>query len=217
MTDWIKTAAQSGARLVLLPEMSLNGYLYRSKSQIQSLAEEAQGPSFAHFSQLCKQLGVYLVYGFAEKKAPRLYNSQNLIGPGGELLGTYQKRHLFEADRPWASAGSGPFLAVPTPIGRLGLGICMDLNFNDLPFFHQQQKTDLLCLSMHWLEEGQNVNQYWSARLLPFDGVTLIANGHGLDQGTHYAGRSGAYHKGRWLALAEPSGDRLLVVTVETN
>jgi len=206
----LRQAAQREACLVILPEMCLNGYLYQSQAEIAPYAEEAQGPSFQQLSKLCQELGIFLVYGFAQIKDGQLFNSQNLIDPMGRCLATYQKRHLFDADRPWASPGKEPYVSVNTDLGKIGLGICMDLNFPDLTYFHRSHKTDILCLSMHWLEEGLEVTDYWSDRLAGFEGLTIIANSFGEESPVHYCGRSSIFVGGRLLDTAEPEGTQTL-------
>ncbi|MDT8446141.1 MAG: carbon-nitrogen hydrolase family protein [bacterium] len=208
----LEQAAEEGAQLVVMPEMCTTGYVFFSPLEIRPLAEDAEGPSFEFFAQLCRRLQLFLVYGFPQSEGRRLFNSQNLIGPKGQLLATYQKRHLFEADRPWATPGPSPFVSCPTTLGRIGLGICMDFNFDDLLRFHQEQETQILCLSMHWVEEGQDVCTYWRWRLRRFDGITLIANAFGADRGTPFCGRSAAYWGQALMAALEPSGEGVLLV-----
>ena len=206
----IREAANAKASLIILPEMCLNGYLYPSREQIEPLAEEANGSSFRFLSQLCHTLNVHLVYGFAEKASTKLYNSQNLIDSDGHLAATYRKRHLFEADQPWASVGINPYVSVKTTLGKLGLGICMDLNFNDLPEFHQQQKTDLLCLSMHWLDEGLDVHSYWNWRLSGFQGLALISNSFGTIGDIKFCGRSSFLQRGLIIKSAPKSSETII-------
>ncbi|OGG93540.1 MAG: hypothetical protein A2508_08395 [Candidatus Lambdaproteobacteria bacterium RIFOXYD12_FULL_49_8] len=215
--EQLTLAAQAGARLVVAPEMIISGYLFYSPPEVAPFAEEAKGESFEFFAHACKKLGLYFVYGYPQLLAGQIFNSQNLIDPQGELLLNYQKRHLFEADRPWASPGIGPFATVQTELGRLGLGICMDLNFPDLVYNQRMHGCDILCLSMHWLEQGLDVHRYWLSRLLGFPGVTLIANAHGTQDQVGFAGCSCGFLGHNLLDSAPAEGDQLLLIDFETS
>lgn len=212
LTGLIAQAGEAGAQLAVAPEMCTTGYVFTNPDQVDPLAEEAQGESFEFLAQAAAQAGLYLVYGYPQRQSGRLYNAQNLLDPKGRLLATYQKRHLFDADRSWARPGASPFISCPSELGNLGLGICMDFNYDDLLRFHKEQNTHLLCLSMHWVEEGQDVCTYWRWRLRNYPGLVLISNAYGTDRGTPFCGRSSAYRGPDLMAAMEPSGDGLLIV-----
>jgi len=206
----LREASSNQASLVILPEMCINGYLHPSQSAVKPFVEESQGKTARFLGDLCQELGLYLVYGFAEILDGQYYNSQNLLSPRGEVIGTYQKQHLFTADLPWATPGPGPYLSISTELGKIGLGICMDLNFVDLPYFHQCQGTDILALSMHWLEEGLDVKSYWIQRLLGFSGMSVIANSYGKSGGIEFCGRSSMITEGQILCSAAARGEQII-------
>lgn len=208
-------AAQKGAKLVQLPEMCLTGYLFADKSEILPLAEEKEGPSFQVLSAKAKELGIHLCYGYAERCQEqgelRLYNSQNLIDEKGRLIGHYRKRHLFQADLPWAEEGNLPFQCIQTSLGRIGLGICMDLNFDDFVLYHHQARTEILCLAVNWLHEGGQIHPYWIWRLAGFPETCLFANSYGWEGKIRFCGQSAVYHQGKILQSAELEGEALLL------
>lgn len=109
------------------------------------------------------------------------YNSLCFVDRQGQLVTTYQKTFLFETDELWAREGPG-FRTIDIPeLGRVGLGICMDINpykfkadFHAYEFatYHSEQKTQLIICCMAWLRSSGGggalgVNQYWVHRLLP--------------------------------------------------
>ncbi|KAE9410336.1 hypothetical protein BT96DRAFT_912543 [Gymnopus androsaceus JB14] len=94
-------------------------------------------------------------------------NSAVLYGPDGEWIGNYRKTNLFATDRTWAKAGSGfATFHLPAPIGKLSLGICMDLNAHppadwripqgpyELADYALAQDSDTLILLNAWLDSG---------------------------------------------------------------
>ena len=96
-----------------------------------------------------------------------MVNRSYMIGPGGEVLATYDKIHLFDAD---LDDGSRPEseLFVPgaetavvrTPLGAVGLSICFDLRFSHLFVALAEAGADIILVPssfstvtgpVHWL------------------------------------------------------------------
>lgn len=106
LTALVREAAGSGAKIVVLPETAVTGYLsqdlktnwhvkgmpiearFRGKDPKDS-AEEVPGPSTRHFCALAKELGVYLTVPLLEvdfakgKGEPRYFNTVCLASPKG--------------------------------------------------------------------------------------------------------------------------------------
>ncbi|CAG8703484.1 1716_t:CDS:2, partial [Dentiscutata heterogama] len=112
----------------------------------------------------------------------KYYNSICFVGRNGDLIETYQKTHLFMTDENWAEEGPG-FKSINVPeLGKVGFGICMDLNsykyqtpFTTFEFarFHLRQQSDIILCSMAWLSGGNPVD-YWCQRLLPLYNDTYV-------------------------------------------
>ncbi len=211
IAEIIAQCASQNVRLVVLPEMCVSGYVFASRDEVLPYCEEREGESFGFFSELAKQMGMYLVYGFAEKDGAALYNSQNLIAPTGERLATYRKAHLYKADETWATPGNTGFMTVETELGRLGLGICMDLNFDDFVDFHKRETTDIICFSACWLDEGIEIRYYWIYRLYGYENSILIANSYGEEHGVRFRGESAIINAGEVVAAAPTSGQGVLL------
>jgi predicted amidohydrolase len=112
---------------VVLPELFTTGYA--GLRTIHHHAENAErGTSARFFASLARRLGLYVAYGFPEKRpSGGVSDSANLIGPQGLLL-TYRKRQLV-----WTTDEPGVFVpGSEVPIVRAGgahiaLVICWDL------------------------------------------------------------------------------------------
>ena len=78
--------------LAVLPELCTCGYLFASREEAESVAEEfPAGPSCQAFLALARQLDCSIVFGFAERSSEHLYNSCALVNPDGSHH-LYRKR-----------------------------------------------------------------------------------------------------------------------------
>jgi len=196
--------------------MSWTGYLWPDAATIRPWTETAgSGPGQDRMAHLAQRYGVWIVYGFAERDGNRLFNAQGLAAPDGRPRPVYRKTHLFEADPWWAEAGDTGYLQWDSPWGRLGSGICMDLNYPDLAQWHQAAGTDILVFSTNWLDQGEDVLSYWEDHLAPFTGAALFANRGGEEFGVPFRGQSAVFVGGRCRASLPDRQDGLLLVDLE--
>jgi predicted amidohydrolase len=124
----------TGAALVVAPETVTTGFTPGlDAADLWDLLGPIPGPLTEGAQALAAELGVLLVWPTYEAGPDRgvVYNAAAAIGPGGDLLGTYRKTHLFPTERQWATPGDD-VLVVPTPLGRLGSVICFDGDFPEL-------------------------------------------------------------------------------------
>ena len=126
-------AAESGARLLVLPELFLTGYNIGADA-LRAQAEAADGPAAAQASDIARAAGVALLYGYPELGADgRLYNAALLLGPDGRTLANYRKTHLFgDMERAIFSPGETPFVLADVAGMRIGVLICYDVEFPEL-------------------------------------------------------------------------------------
>jgi predicted amidohydrolase len=137
-------AAGVHADLVVLPELWSSGYVFSSHAEVASLAEDAAtGPTARALKAAARRERRHYVAGFPEKRGGRFFNSALLVGPAG-VKGVYRKIHLFDREREWFSAGDlGPAVLRAGP-ARIGLMICFDWRFPELPRALALMGADLL-------------------------------------------------------------------------
>ena len=136
--DLIRQAAAQGASLIATPETT--HLVQKDADQAFSvMRSQADDPAIPTFSALAKELGITLLIGslaikLAERRAA---NRSFLFGPGGDLLATYDKAHMFDVGigqgeiyRESANYQAGDRLVVAdTGAARIGLSICYDVRF----------------------------------------------------------------------------------------
>nr|XP_010939922.1 omega-amidase, chloroplastic [Elaeis guineensis] len=199
----IEEAAGKGAKLVLLPEIWNCPY---SNDSFPLYAEDIEAggdaaPSFSMLSDVARSLQITIVGGsIPERLGDRLYNTCCVFGADGNLKGKHRKIHLFDIDIPGKitfkesktlTAGRHPTI-VDTDVGRIGIGICYDIRFQELAMLYAARGAHLLCYPgafnmttgpLHWelLQRARATdNQLFVATCSPArdSGAGYIAWGH---------------------------------------
>ena len=127
LIEAVTAAAKNGAKLMVLPEASMNGFLYANGQALMPYADTIPGKATAALSKVTQQYNVYVVAGLYEKDpvTGKIYNAAALIGPRG-YIGKYQKNNLAPGEGNVASPGTLGFPVFETDIGKIGLVICYD-------------------------------------------------------------------------------------------
>ena len=136
----VREAAAAGAKLIVLPEMvDFSG----DKTQIPDIKTDIPGPGSNVFSELAKELGIWLQAGSIHENIPgdeRTYNTALLFNPQGDEVARYRKLHLYDVQIPGRvdaleSATIAPGSEVVTADidgHKAGLTICYDIRFPEL-------------------------------------------------------------------------------------
>ena len=153
-------AAHNGAELVVFPECALSGYVFSSREEALTSMETIPGASTDKLSELCRDLGIHMVFGLLEKDKDWCFNSAALLGPEG-LIGRYRKSHLpfLGIDR-FVDPGNEPFRVYETPIGRIGMLICYDCTFPESARVMALAGADILALPTNWPEGRSKIPKY---------------------------------------------------------
>lgn len=120
-----------GADLFVLPELFASGYYFKSREDLELVAEPAAGgPTGERLTEWARKRGAVFVAGIPEVEDGAFYNSAVVVGPEG-LMGVYRKVHLFYREKSLFTPGNlgFPVLDVRTRAGseyRLGVMICFD-------------------------------------------------------------------------------------------
>ncbi len=162
----IATAAEKGARLVVLPEFfAIMGMTELDKLKVAEPV--GNGPIQQFLSDTAKQHKIWLVSGSIPLVAStpnKVLNSCLVFDEHGEQVARYDKIHLFNLElgnenyneAKTIEAGN-QVVVVDSPFGRIGLAICYDLRFPEL--FRAMKNIDIIVLPsaftettgrMHW-------------------------------------------------------------------
>jgi predicted amidohydrolase len=153
----IRSAAQQGCHLAVLPEYHLNSYVAHDQRFTELCTHWKK--YLEAYKALAKELNICIVPGTIlqtepaegehrdshttlphsiEPGTPRklasqdvpLYNVAYFISSDGSISGSYTKKNLWGLERiHQASSGRTPHSVLDTPLGKVGLLICWDLAF----------------------------------------------------------------------------------------
>ncbi len=205
-----RAASVPDMELVVLPEMAVTGYVFPDPDAVAEVAEPPRGPTFTALSPIAKSKGTWLVCGFPERAADRLFNSAMVIDPAGQLVSVYRKTLLFEADLPWATPGDSGYQAFDTAGGRFGVGICMDLNDDAFVAWALSSELDAIAFPTNWVHSDDDPIDpwsYWSWRLGPSGAALVAANTWGRDGSVQFTGASAVLQRRTIRAHLPVTGD----------
>lgn len=130
--NMVKSAADMGANIVLLPELFENTYFCQErKYESYKLAMPVLENAAVHaMSALAKELHVVIPVSFYEKDGNGLFNSVAMIDADGSIMGVYRKTHIpddhFYQEKFYFTPGDTGFKVWNTAFCKIGIGICWD-------------------------------------------------------------------------------------------
>jgi 5-aminopentanamidase len=214
-----RAASEAGADLVVLPELCTSGYVFET---VEEAREVALAP--AEVTGDWGGLGAVVVGGFAELGDDgTLWNSAAAVGGDGELLGVYRKTHLWDRESLFFEPGPDFPPVVETELGRIGVCVCYDLSFPEVPRGLALAGADLIAIPTNFPKEGQA-----TPGGLPVELAVTIAAAHlsrvfvavcdraGTERGVDWVGATAIVDE-RGNVLAGPVGDEVGTVTAELD
>ena len=141
----VSALGNAEADIIVLPELAFTGYLFEDRSELARLAQEpAKSPIVSSLVALCRNRDFFLVTGFAEKCADKIFNSALVIGADG-VVHTYRKLHLFDREKAYFDPGDTPPAVVELCGAKIGVMVCFDWAFPEVARVLALQGADLLC------------------------------------------------------------------------
>jgi predicted amidohydrolase len=146
----IAAAAESGARLIVVPEGTVPAYVIGTDPVDSSQVEAAARNVIA----VAARTGATIVYGCARASENGLANSAYVVTPAG-IAGFADKCFLWHFDRRWFTAGNA-LEPVDTPVGRLGVFICADGRIPTIPSTLVARGAQILVMPTAWVTSGRD-------------------------------------------------------------
>ena len=138
--------------LVILPELWAVGW---ACDEFEKSAEELDKSETIEFLREFAQKNDVNVLGgsFVRKDGDKLYNTCPVISQKGELIGLYDKNHLFsyydDCENKYITEGLNPTMVSINGI-KIGLTICYDIRFPEIYRAYRKAGADLLVNMAAW-------------------------------------------------------------------
>jgi predicted amidohydrolase len=146
----LQAAVDAGARIVVLPELAHSGYVFSSVEEVRAAAVPADGELLAGWAREAARGEAVVIGGFCELAADgRIFNSAAVVDSSG-VLAVYRKLHLWNDEASWFTPGEQAAPVVETRYGRIGVGICYDIEFPELTRGLALGGADLIVLPTNW-------------------------------------------------------------------
>lgn len=128
----VEEASANGAQIVLPPELFSGPYFCKVEDEaLFALARPTlEHPSVIAMRNMARALKVAIPTSFFERDGHHYYNTIAMIGPDGEVMGTYRKSHIPDGpgyeEKYYFRPGNDGFKAWDLFGARIGVGICWD-------------------------------------------------------------------------------------------
>ncbi|MDP9845363.1 putative amidohydrolase [Streptosporangium lutulentum] len=146
----VERAAAAGARVVILPELTNSGYVFRDRAEAAGLAEPLDGPTVEGWIASARRHGLILVGGLCERDEDGLIRNSAVLVDAGGVRAVYRKTHLWDLEKTVFTPGDELPPVVDTAVGRIGLLVCYDLKFPEWVRTVGLRGADLLCVPTNW-------------------------------------------------------------------
>ncbi|MBN2088114.1 carbon-nitrogen hydrolase family protein [candidate division KSB1 bacterium] len=177
-------------RTIVFGETILGWYLNPDEPEAyqRRLAETIPGATTERIGALADSFDIYIVFGLGEIKGEKLYNSQVLLNPDGELEAVHRKSHLVKEDE---QSGFAPYprvdenVTVVTIDGiRAGMIICADVSSSWLTQKLIDQTIELVIHSLASSAPEFKID----AVARQFNAWAVFANRYGKEKDANYEG-----------------------------
>ena len=237
----VQLAAEAGAQIVFLPELTLSRYPADARpTDTPNLTAEdlADGPTASLARSLAKKHGVFVhasLYEFRDFADGRGLNTAVIAGPNGEILGATPKLHIpvtegyFEDEYFQPGPSTNPYPVYPLEIAgspKLGLPTCWDEWFPEVARAYALAGADILCYPTAIGSEPDHpefdTEPLWRQTIVGHaiaNGLFIVVpNRYGNEGLVEFYGSSFIVDPyGRILAQAQRSGDEVLVAELDLD
>lgn len=146
-----RSAAQSGADLVVLPELAASPYFpatAQSENDLPDDLDTLPGDVTGTLQDVAENNSSVIVYPTLESASEGIFSSAAVIDSTGEFAGVYRRIHSDgsgEVDESWLALGD-QMPVFPTEIGNIGVMIGHDRHFPEQSRILGVRGADILCV-----------------------------------------------------------------------
>ena len=212
--------AAAGPHLIVFTELATCGYVFADIDEARVLSVTQDDPRLTALADAMPD-GAVAVIGFCEQAGDALYNSA-LVIDGTGALACYRKSHLWDAENSIFTPGDEAGMVLDTSIGRLGVAICYDNEFPEVPRRLALMGAEVLALPVNWplveRPSGEHPPELLQAMAAARSSrlPTVIADRHGSERGVAWTGGTAVVSADGWVC-ASPDQHGVASAVIDTS
>ncbi|CAN5399186.1 nitrilase family protein [soil metagenome] len=208
----VRRAVALGASFVVLPELATSGYMFDHADELQAVALRVDDARLDVWRRALAGTGAMLVAGIAERGDDgNVYNSAVIMDAAG-VVTVYRKIHLWNTEQRFFTPGRTAAPVIQTAHGTVGVLVCYDLDFPEMPRSLARRGADLLLAPTNWSlaerPDGESAPQLLGARMAARANHVFLAvcDRSGVERGQRWTGGSAIVDPDGWV-LARPDSE----------
>lgn len=147
--DAVQAARGRRVDVLVLPELATSGYVFESVGEARASSIARDDAFFERLASALEGSATVVVVGFAELALGTSFSSVALVDAAG-VRAVYRKTHLWNTEKLYFTAGDEAAPVVDTAHGRIGLLVCYDLEFPEMPRSLALAGADLVAVPTNW-------------------------------------------------------------------
>jgi predicted amidohydrolase len=210
IVEALHAAGSLGAQLIVMPELATCGYVFAHRDEARAASLTRDHPVWHRLAAALSEDAVAVV-GYAERDGDRVFNTAAVL-EHGTRIGDYRKAHLWGAENTLFTPGDGGAGAVfETRLGCLGVAICYDNEFPEVPRRLALAGAEILALPVNWplvpRPEGERPPETIQAMAAARSSrlATVIADRWGNERGIEWTGGSSIIDEDGWVVAVSGS------------
>ncbi|NBX49460.1 carbon-nitrogen hydrolase family protein [bacterium] len=145
---FIKDAKNRQAKVVVLPEDCVTGSIFGDLTKLDTVHANREA-----FRELARRYSIDIVTGSSMEGTPEgNFNTSYYIDANGEVLGTYQKNHLYPSEYSFLKPGVEARV-FETAYGKVGIILCWDMLFPEIFERMKKQGVEVIYCPSYWYRE----------------------------------------------------------------
>jgi predicted amidohydrolase len=216
----VRQAVEAGASFVVLPELVTSGYMFSHADELRAVALGVDDSRLDVWRRALAGSEAFLVAGIAERgQDGNVYNSAVMLDASG-VVTVYRKIHLWNREKRFFAPGRQAAPVIRTAHGMVGVLVCYDLEFPEMPRSLALRGADLLLVPTNWgllqRPAGESAPQLLNARMAARASHVFLAvcDRCGIERDQRWTGGSAVVDPEGWV-LSTPDSEGMALAWVD--
>jgi predicted amidohydrolase len=204
----VRQAAESGADLVLFPEVQLNRFFAQYPGRdVSALGVTPDGPEVTALWEVCRTNHIWAAPNVYLLENGKYFDTTLLIDRQGEIAGMQKMVHIAQAkqfyEQDYYTPSDDGFKVFDTEFGKIGIVICFDRHYPESVRTEALMGADLILIPTANVKAEPSETFEWEIRIQAFQNSVAIAmcNRVGREDAMDFSGES---------LVAGPNGEKLV-------